>query len=109
MSNGTVEMISYQLKAGVNEANLAATHEGVNEFLKQQPGFCYRSLSCDDKGQWFDVLYWQDMDAIDAADTAFMASQAGQLLLALIDEDSVTMRRMDVVTAAMSGDCSSAA
>ncbi len=109
MSNGTVEMISYQLKAEVTEAHLAATHEGVNEFLKRQPGFCYRSLSRDDQGQWFDVLYWQDMDAIDAADAAFMASQAGQALLALIDEDSVTMRRMDVVTAAMSGDCSSAA
>jgi hypothetical protein len=98
MKDTVIEMVSYQLKANVNKEKLAATHENVNAFLHEQQGFMYRSLSEDDKGLLFDVVYWQDMAAAKTAGDAFMAHAAGQSLMALIDEQSVTMRHMPVLT-----------
>ena len=98
MKDTVIEMVSYQLKENANKEQLAATHEKVNSFLHTQQGFMYRSLSEDDKGLLFDVVYWQDMATAKAAGDAFMAHPAGQSLMALIDEESVTMRHMPVQT-----------
>ncbi len=98
MKDTVVEMVSYQLKEDVNKEQLAATHEKVNVFLHEQQGFMYRSLSEDDKGLLFDIVYWQDMATAKTAGDAFMAHPAGQSLMALIDEKSVTMRHMPVLT-----------
>jgi len=100
MKNTVIEMVSYQLKESATQEQLAATHEKVNEFLYAQQGFMYRSLSEDDKGFLFDVVYWQDMAMAKAAGDAFMADPAGQSLMTLIDEQSVTMRHMPVLTQA---------
>jgi len=94
----TVEMVSYRLKAGITNHQVNATHLGVNQLLQQQPGFYYRSLSCDETGQWFDIAYWKDMNCAKLAGDAFMGSSAGQALIALIDSDTMTMRHMEVAT-----------
>jgi len=104
MKNTVIEMVSYQLKENVTQEQLAATHEKMNDFLHAQQGFMYRSLSEDDKGLLFDVVYWQDMAMAKAAGDAFMADPVGQSLMALIDEQSVTMRHMPVLTQT-SGEC----
>jgi len=98
MKDTVLEMVSYQLKENVTQEQLTATHEKVNEFLHAQQGFMYRSLSEDDKGLLFDVVYWQDMTTAKTAGEAFMAHAAGQSLMALIDEQSVTMRHMPILT-----------
>jgi len=98
MKDTVIEMVSYQLKENASKEQLAATHEKVNAFLHTQEGFMYRSLSEDDKGLLFDVVYWQDMATAKAAGDAFMTDAAGQSLMALIDEQSVTMRHMPVQT-----------
>ncbi len=108
MSTTVIEMVSYKLKAGVSKEQLTATHEKVNAFLQQQAGFMYRSLSEDNDGLLFDVVYWQDMDAAKAAGEQFMADAAGQALVALTDEESITMRHMPVLTETPVA-CSSAA
>ncbi|MCW8885600.1 MAG: hypothetical protein OQK12_10150 [Motiliproteus sp.] len=108
MKPSVIELVTYQLKSGVNVQQLAETHEGVHEFLKEQPGFIYRSLSQDESGQWFDIVYWQDIATAKSAGDAFMAAPAGQALGALADMDSVVMRHM-VAEAEMMGDCEGSA
>lgn len=96
-----VELVTFKLAEGVSEAQVAATYEGVNSVLLAQPGFHYRSQSHDGKGQWYDVIYWENMDRAKAGSAAFIDSAAGQALCALIDENSCTVLHMDVSTSAM--------
>ena len=101
MTTTVVEMVTYNLKSGVTKADLAASHEGVNEFVMAQPGFLYRSVSTDENDQWFDIVYWQDMPSAKAAGEAFMDSEQGQHLCSLVDMDSCFMRHMSVESEAM--------
>ena len=94
----TVEMVSYRFKADVTRAQIEATFEGVNQLLNQQPGFYYRSMSCNDQGEWYDLAFWKNMDCAKAGGDAFMASAAGQALVALIDNDTLVMHQMPVAT-----------
>ena len=96
-----VEMVTYRLKAGVDKQQLEATNAGVNDFVKQQSGFLYRSLSQDEADQWFDIVYWQDMDSAKRAGEQFMNTDVGKTLCELIDMDSCFMRHMSVNAEAM--------
>lgn len=97
-----VEMVTYRLKQGVAQKELEATNESVNSFVKAQPGFLYRSLSQDDADQWFDIVYWENMDAAKKAGEEFLAADIGKELCQLIDMDSCFMRHMPVNTEMMS-------
>jgi hypothetical protein len=99
-----VEMVTLKLAAGISEAQVAETYEGVNNVLTAQPGFHYRSQSHDGKGNWFDVIYWENMDMAKAGSAAFIDSSAGQALCALIDEESCKVLHMRVATCAMGCD-----
>jgi hypothetical protein len=94
MKTTVIELVTYRLKAGITDKQLTATHAGVNDFLQSQPGFIYRSLSRDNGGLLYDIVYWQNMDQAKAASVAFLESAAGQALESLIDEDSIVMRHM---------------
>ena len=102
-----VELVTFKLVEGTNEAQVAATYEGVNDILAAQPGFHYRSQSHDGKGNWYDVVYWENMQMAKAGSAAFIDSAAGQALCALIDEESCTVLHMDISTSTMACDIAS--
>lgn len=102
MQQTTIELVTYTLKPGVTGKQLAGTHAGVHEFLQAQAGFIYRSLSRDEQGLWYDIVYWQDMAKAKSAGAAFMEHPAGRALIELIDMDSCVMRHM-VATAEILG------
>ena len=94
----TLELVSYRLKDNISKDQLAATHDDVNQFLQQQEGFMYRSCSEDDSGLIYDIVYWQNMETAKAAGEAFMTHPAGQSLVVLCDESSLTMNHMELLT-----------
>jgi len=94
----TVEIVSFQFKSQVTEQQINSTHLAVNQLLLAQPGFYYRSLSCDENGQWFDVVYWKNISCAKKASDVFMDSEAGQAMLQLIDGDSVSLRYMEAAS-----------
>jgi len=98
MNNSVIELVTYKLKANISKEQLSSTHSSVNEFLEEQPGFMYRSLSEDSNGLLYDIVYWQDMEKAKNAGEAFMAHKAGQALVALTDENSISMRHMEALT-----------
>jgi hypothetical protein len=104
--NSTIEVVTFKLKNNVTAQQLELSHEGVNSFCVAQPGFLYRSLSEDDQGTWFDIVYWKDVESAKAAGEAFMADERCQNLSKLIDDTSVVMRHMSASTEAM-GDSTS--
>lgn len=95
-----LELVSYKLKESASEEQLNETHIHVNEFLKSQPGFMYRSCSKDNQDIFHDIVYWQDMSTAKAASDAFMQNAAGQSLMQLCDETSITMHHMELLTEA---------
>lgn len=100
MQQTTIELVTYKLKPGVTEKQLAGTHAGVHDFLRTQPGFIYRSLSRDEQGLWYDIVYWRDMAKAKSAGEAFMEHPAGRALIELVDMDSCVMRHMPAVAEA---------
>jgi len=99
MSTNVIELVTYKLKADADLSQLRDTHEEVNAWLLQQPGFLYRSLSQDEQSTWFDIVYWENMETAKAAGEAFMSAPAGQALMTVCDMDSCFMRHMTVETA----------
>lgn len=94
MPTTTVELVTFNTKPGVNSDDISKTNEAMEEFLRQQTGFIYRSLSQDETGTWYDIIYWQSDADAQAAGKNFMQHPAGQALMELIDNNSTMMRHM---------------
>lgn len=104
MTTTALKMVSFTLKPGTDNAQWLASAAEVETFLRQQPGFLYRSLSQDEQGLWYDVLYWQDMEAALASGEAFMASSQGQQMCQFIELETVKKHHMPVSVEAMGCD-----
>lgn len=103
MNTTIVEIVTFKLTASATEAQLLATHEGIEAFLLQQDGFLYRSLSKDPENeQWLDIVYWRDISCAKAASDALMQDPEGMKMIALCDMDSVTMKHLPVLSEVMS-------
>ncbi|MCJ8338493.1 MAG: hypothetical protein MJK10_08465 [Pseudomonadales bacterium] len=96
--NTSIELVTFKLAEGVKPEQLVATNDAMQAFLTQQPGFIYRSLSQDEDGQWFDIVYWLDQTSAKTGGEAFMRSAACAALMPLIDGPSVVMRHMDALS-----------
>ncbi|EPJ45071.1 MAG: hypothetical protein OFPI_37770 [Osedax symbiont Rs2] len=94
----TIELVTFKLAEGVMPEQIVATNDTMQAFLVQQPGFIYRSLSQDEEGQWFDIVYWIDRESAKVGGEAFMQSAACAALMPLIDGPSVVMRHMDALS-----------
>ncbi|GAA0821611.1 hypothetical protein GCM10009111_28850 [Colwellia asteriadis] len=101
MTTTVIEIVTYRLKNNINKSLLNNSHEQINTFVKQQPGFLYRSISEDAAGVLHDIVYWQDMASATQASSAFEQSDACKYLISLTDADSVTIKHMPVLSEAM--------
>jgi len=101
MSNN-IEVVTFKVLPQVGEAQLTATNNAMEDFLNEQPGFLYRSLSNDGDGNWFDIIYWQDDQCAQKAASAFDSSDICQQLMPLIDMASckkINMRALSSILA----------
>jgi len=94
----TIELVSFKLKPNVDETQLADLQPAVNEFIKQQPGFHYRSLIKDTDGQFLDIVYWESEEKAKAAGKNFMEQSWAQQMMSLIDENSINMRHIQSIS-----------
>jgi hypothetical protein len=102
ISTTTIEMVSFKLNDNVTKEQMIATNPAMKTFLNKQPGFLYRSLSCDDHNQWFDVVYWASLEHAQQGGEAFMKSDACATLMPLIDTESCKMRHMNALSEILS-------
>lgn len=96
-----IEMVSYKIAAGTADEKVEKAQQQINDFCMQQPGFIYRSVSKNDDQKWFDIVYWQNMDAAMKASEAFEQSPVCKDVMEIVAEDSVTMTHMNVNTEIM--------
>jgi hypothetical protein len=85
-----LELVVFNLKAGVTPERFVATVDAVSEWARTQPGFVSRDLSyvpADDR--WIEVVYWRTLAEAEAAADAAQGSAACAPMFALIDIDSM--------------------
>ena len=68
----TIELVRFRLQAGKTAAEWLKANEKINEWVKAQPGFRFRSLSETDDGEWIDMVYWESLEASRKAGEKFV-------------------------------------
>lgn len=96
--NNVVEQVQFRLSSGASAEAFLTANEAVNQWVQQQPGFLYRTLTCNEQNEWTDLVFWQDQQTADQAAQAFVKAQETQPLMAAIDKDSVVMKHFEVLS-----------
>lgn len=87
-----VELVRFTLREGSNVDEFVQAAEKNLEDLRKQPGFCYRSLSCDsESGMWSDISYWSSLENAKASSDKFMQWASAQKMVSFINSDSLKM------------------
>lgn len=91
-----LETVTFRLAPQASQQHFISASQPTMDWVRQQPGFVYRTLSCDDQGVWSDHVLWQTLDQAQAASDAFMGVFANSEFMALIDPGSVQMQHLTV-------------
>ncbi len=92
-----IEIMTFRFADGVDESAFRAVDERVQvQFSYQQAGFIRRTLGRRGD-RWLVLTVWANVEAADAAQTAFDASPLGAEFMVLIDRDSLTVERYEGV------------
>lgn len=63
----TIELVRFRLREDKTADEWLKDNEKMNEWLRRQPGFRFRSLSETEDGEWIDVVHWESRQAAQAA------------------------------------------
>lgn len=105
MTNSVMELVQFKLIDGKTDADLKATHADIGEFLIEQPGFIYRSISNREDGTYVDVVYWESLDQAKIASDALMQDPRGQAMIALCNMESVSVEHLPILSETISPNC----
>lgn len=88
----TIELVRFRLLPGKTAADWLKVNEKINDWMKAQPGFQFRSVSEAEDGEWWDLVYWASMEAALAAGEKFMG-ELGGVIMPLVAPGSVVVSR----------------
>lgn len=88
----TIELVRFRLQPGLTSADWLKANEKINDWMKAQPGFRFRSVSETDDGEWWDLVYWDNLEAAEAAGQKFGAEMM-PVCAPLVAPDSVVISR----------------
>jgi hypothetical protein len=87
-----LEHVTFRLAEGVEADAFLSLNEGIDRFLRAQPGFEARLLAVSDDGTWVDELRWADRASAEWAAAAFPGIPEAAASQELLDPTSVSMR-----------------
>ena len=92
----SVEMVIFKPKKNVSKEQLMQAMRATNEIIKDFDGFISRSTSLNEKGEFLDVVYWENKALALAA--AQKVQEIPMVLnnFALIDPQSIKMEHFDI-------------
>lgn len=91
-----MELTTFRLRAGVDEAAFLAADAAVQAFLHRQPGLVRRTTTRDiASGEWAVFTLWATWEAADAAAAAGRADAGVDTFESMIDPESVHVRRFE--------------
>ncbi|MGR3503739.1 hypothetical protein [Pseudaestuariivita sp.] len=85
------EIVTFEVHAGVSDADVAAAARGMMDLLAATPGFEARHLSKGETG-WTDYILWTDMEAARAAAASVVKAPEAAPFMQMIDAPSVALR-----------------
>ena len=92
-----MELTTFRLRDGVDEAAFLAADAEVQAFAHLQPGLIRRTTGRDASGgdEWLVLVLWATWELADAAVEAGRTSEAVQAFESMIDPASVQVRRFE--------------
>ena len=96
--SAAIEIVSFKLKQDASEHEFLSSNPALQTWIAGQPGFQYRALAKKDDGSWVDTVFWDSMDNAKKAGAAFADAEEAKPLMAFIDDGSVDMQHLSVVS-----------
>ena len=91
---GTIEIVTFNLKDGVERGNFESHNADVeHNLVSKMPGFINRETGFNDDGQVVVVLHWENPESAQGSMDKFQSAPESQDFLALIDTDTFKMVR----------------
>lgn len=90
--NDTIELVRFRLQEGKTAQDWLKLNETINEWMQRQPGFRFRSVSETGDGEWWDLVYWENLAAAETAGEKFSAEML-PACLPLVEQGSVVITR----------------
>lgn len=104
MSARVVELVTYQLKPGTEEAAFLAAVEQSNQFLRNCAGFVERRVARETGLPiWLDMVLWETMEQALSAASQFNHQPETETFNNLIDRNSAMMTHFEVRAECASG------
>ena len=97
MLKPVMELVTFKIIANCTPEAFAAACEPVNAWVRTQPGFQSRTVSCNEDGTWFDVVFWDSAETAHAASAKMMAELGQSEFMAMIDPSSIQMQHPKIV------------
>lgn len=94
--SAVLESVTFRLAPEATVSAFTQASEVTFAWVRQQPGFVHRVLSCDETGQWSDQVLWVSMVQAQAASEAFMHNFGESAFMALMDPTTVQMQHTSV-------------
>ncbi|KPD12623.1 hypothetical protein [Phaeobacter sp. 11ANDIMAR09] len=92
MTQQVAETVTFTLNPGVSTEEFVQLSKASEAFVRANPGFIFRRLSCGSDGSWTDTVIWKDMEtALEVAET-FAQQEFAPALMAVMAPDSVSIR-----------------
>ncbi len=91
------EIVTFTLANGITPSAFVEISQQSEAFVRAQPGFMFRRLSCGADGRWSDHVVWRDHAAAMAAAEAFPKQPFAAALMQAIEPGSIDMRHEDIL------------
>ncbi len=86
---GTIEIVMFKTKNGVNSEEFIRAAEAVNPLVADMHGYLGRQLAVDPDGNWMDTVFWTDLESAERAAEEVMKSETCQHFFGMIDQESM--------------------
>lgn len=94
----TVEVLHFRAAPGADLEEFKREDVRVGkEYTPPQPGFMSRESAMNDNGDWVVIVHWESAEAAEASMQKFPNDPTAQRFLELMDSDTFSMIRYEVV------------
>ena len=105
MNKQVMNLYFFKLAKGVSDNQFIEASQQAEAFIKEQPGFLYRSISRQNSSDlWIDTGYWESADACQKVHQAFMTEPRCQSFMECIDQETLEVRHSQLETTSCTGE-----
>lgn len=105
MNKQVMNLYFFKLADGVSDQQFVEASQQAESFIKEQPGFLYRSVSRQNNSDlWIDTGYWENAETYQKVHQAFMEEPRCQSFMALINQETLEVRHTQIETTSCTGE-----